>query len=222
MKKMLEEQKTASGELLSNMKEGQERWNDPRYMDYLETLEKGEKGSSNKDEGDIDLNALSRAELVTHIQETLKSPMIDVGKKMDEQIGVMEKTLSRLTYKMDVEMMKIRSSDFATAMDTEEGKTRFLTISDKNKEWNSSDIWEDMQKEDIVTAKREADIKEATAKEELTAFGEKPGSAASIAEEKNLSDDEITGRAYDAAVGKTEESSLDGEKVGVILPMDDK
>ena len=213
MGKMLDDAKKANETLREEVQTSKDVWKDPDYLDYLE--KRDGKGSSEK-AGDEDLDAMSRAEFATYTQKGMQGVMTDMAKKMDEQMDVMGKQLAGLTNMADVEFQKLRSPEFAKIIATDEGRERFLKISDENKSWGAKKIYEDMQKDDIVKDKHEADLKVSQAKEEETVWSEKPGQAASIAEEKDLTDEEIAGKAYDATFGTTPHA-LEGEQDGVVV-----
>lgn len=221
--KMLEEMKTARDQLSKELKESKGMLYSPEYIEFMDKKGKGkgDKGSSDKGE-DKDLNALSRAELVTYTQKGMETILTDVAKKWDEELDDVRTNHFKLMKMADVEFMKLREPAFKEWLATEEGKEEFLKIADANKEWGSQKIFDDKKKQDLVIAKEKADQEEAQAEEEKEVWSEKPGQAASIADEKGMSDDEIASKHYDALFGdKGHEAGVE-TPAGVIQPIKEK
>ena len=213
LKGMLEKQQKANEAVMAEMKQSQSVLTSAEYMDFVESQQEGDKGG--KSGGDVDLNAMSRTEFADHVSSGLTKVMTNMAKQMDEQMDKMMRTVGSLGSKTDVELTKLRSPDFAKAVEADEGKKLFIQIGEENPTWSAAKIWDAMETQQIVAAKKEADLVASQAEEEKEVWSEKPGAAASIAEEKNLTDEEIAGRAYDAIVG-TNPGLLEEESAGVI------
>jgi len=137
--KMLEEMKTANGELITQMKKDREVFSDQGYLDYLEKIEKGEvagKGAAEETKDEEALSAMSRSELATHISkgvtESLSGVMKEMATNTDKQIDSMLKTVGLLGNKVDVEFTKLKSPKFAEIVGTDEGKETFIKIGEEN------------------------------------------------------------------------------------------
>ena len=214
LKGMLEKQQKANEAVMAEMKQSQSVLTSAEYMDFVESQQEGGKGRSGGS-GEVDLNAMSRTEFADHVSGGLTKVMTNMAKQMDEQMDKMMKTVGSLGSKTDVELTKLRSPAFAKAVEADEGKKLFIQIGEENPTWSAAKIWDAMETQQIVAAKKEADLIASQAEEEKEVWSEKPGAAASIAEEKNLTDEEIAGRAYDAVFG-TNPGLLEEESAGVI------
>lgn len=218
MKGMLEDQKKAMGQMIEDSRQSASVLTSPEYLAWVEEQQNGGRsgGASGNDE-DVDLTAMSRSELVDYINAQNSKPLTELAKKMDEQMNSFSKALVSLGSRTDVELTKLRNPSFAKTVDTDEGKELFIKIGEENPTWSAAKIWDAMETAQIVAEKKQADLKAAQAEQEKQVWSEKPGAAASIAEEKDLSDDEIAGKAYDAAVG-AQGHPLEEEGIGVIRP----
>lgn len=217
MGKVLEEQKTANGDLLKKISENQEMYTNPDFIDFLDKKKNGgQDGASDKSGDNLDLDAMSRSELAEHITKGLSGIMTDFAKKSDEQFGVQATRLGKLSNMVDVELTKIKHPEFAELLSTEEGTETFLKAADENTTQGAEKLWEGINDKQIVADKVAADKVEADAAAELEAFSEKPGAAISTAEGKEMSAQEIAEKAFDASFG-TDPHALEGEEAGVIV-----
>lgn len=215
MEKMLKDGEVARDQLLQELKDSKQYLSDPEYIEYLDKKGGGGKGS----EETKSLEDMTRTEFMSKIHEGITSILTDAAKGWDEQVKEIKGEMSTFSLMADVEFNKLRSPAFATLLSTEEGKERYIKIKEDNPKWSSKKIFEDIEKEDIVMEKKEADLAVKQAKEEKETWSEKPEGVQSLVEEKNLSDEESTGKIYDAIIGNMEHPSE--EKAGIVLPMKD-
>lgn len=216
MEKMLKDGETARDQLLQELKDSKQYLSDPDYIEYLDKKSGGGEGSEGETKS---IDDMSRTEFAATIHKGITDILTDAAKGWDEQMKDIRGELSTFSLMADVEFNKLRTPAFAELLSTDEGKERYVKLKEENPTWSSKRIYDDIKKEDIVTAKEEADLKVAQAKEEKDTWSEKPEGIKSVVEEKNLSDEESTGKIYDAIIGNTEHPSE--ETAGVVLPMKD-
>ncbi len=216
MGKVLEEQKTANGDLLKKISDNQEMYTNPDFIEFLDKKENGGRtGASDESEDDTDLDAMSRSKFADHITKGLSTVMTDFAKKSDEQNDAMTSRIGKLHNLVDVELTKIKHPEFAELLSTEEGTEVFLKAADENVSHGAEKLWEGINDKKIVAEKVEADKVEADAEKEQKAFSEKPGAAISTAEGKEMSAEEIASKAFDLSFG-TDQHALQEGDVGII------
>lgn len=214
---MLGESKKAIDQLTEKLQDSTKFLTDPEYQEYLDEKESGKSSSIKGDE--TDLNAMSRAEFAASITKGITDILTDAAKNMDKQIAEVRGDVGNIYKMSDIRFAKNENPEFAKLLATDEGKKRYVEIQEKNPKFSSKEIWEDIKKDNIVKEKEETDLKEAQALKEKEVWSEKPAAAANIAEDKNMTEDDVIGKIFDAEIG-TLEQPLE-EKSGVIEPMDD-
>ncbi len=196
-----EESKTAREQLETRLSEADDALTGQDYLHFLDSREKGGEGGKSANENVGELDNMTGSQLAQHMRasntEALEKMQTEMLKKLDETLGATRKQVGQVIGQLDLDVTKLKHSDFKVMLDGKESKAHFMRVASEHPDWGAEKVFVQTRIEDRIATEVKAEMeKEKVAAEEKIA-SEKGGYIPGITKGKQPSPSEAANIAAD-------------------------
>ena len=208
---------TANANVMQKLNEGENIYTDPDFIEFMrqKELDGGGEGSTSgdgtpeKSKGMPDLDKLSGSGLVEFMGKKFEASLAKLAKGMDDNLSKIVDAVELNQARTNLELGKMKDPELAALLSTDEGKQEYLEASKKYSKQSPFEVWKEMKKDRKVAAVEKVEAEEKTAKQEqedrLKAITEGTGVPPTLADGKEMTDEQIEDIVWNEATGGKKE-----------------
>ena len=177
----------------------------PEYLEFLDSRstsggkKPSDEGGKKGGEGDVDLEGMSKKELVEYILGLSRKELTSLKGELEERDTKRSKELGLAFAQIDMALAFRDHPEFAKNFDAH--KEAFYAKAKENPKWGASRVIKEVERDVEDEAKAAAKLKEEETEKERKALTERESSPTDAHKRKQLSDQEAGELAYEKAFG---------------------